>query len=222
MGWGSLGRHDEDFEFASYDFLPSAEFLVGRYRPWIDDTARRLTAEGWTVHTIEPTGPIVVSTGEMEETGRTLYASRDGLILEVGTENGVYPSSAGGFVSWAELNREPPWWLTATGAAAWLLGGLLSWLTCTWANRRTRTASGTARVVAVSALPAALLFLVPLSATGAVAFMAELFRTHPFPQPFWGLSSTYGWGCAVLGLFLLLVALVATLTAGSGRPRSGT
>ncbi|BBH70346.1 hypothetical protein ACTI_70310 [Actinoplanes sp. OR16] len=213
MGRGGLGGHDEDFEYARYDFSPVAMYVPGAYQAWTAETARRLTGAGWKVHDISPTGAIDVATDTMDVTGHRLVASKDGLYLDLEAAANPLDTPAGQFWTSAELTRQPPWWLTATGLAAWIGGGLLAWLVLGWANTRTRSAGGAARATSISALVASLVLLLPATLMGVVAFAAESSLTEPTHQPFWGLSVTWGYGCTWLGAVLLAVALTAAIIA---------
>ncbi|WP_229070321.1 hypothetical protein [Actinoplanes sp. DH11] len=214
MDRGGLGGHDEDFEFAGYGFSPDGGFVKGDYREWTSAAAGRLSAAGWQVREIVPIGATDIATGALEESGRSLWASREGLTLELETETTVVGTPPGSFDVIAEVKRLPPWFVTTAGLAGWFAGALLGWLVFGWACRRTEAAGSTVRVLASGAVTVALAMLLPLSLYGVFAFTyLSAVEQTPF-QPFWGFSATYGYGCTGAGLFLWLAALLLAAFAG--------
>jgi hypothetical protein len=130
----------------------------------------------------------------------------------------VVGTPPGEFYVTATLDRLEPGWITVATLPGWLLGGLLGWLVTGWVSRRTEAASDGVRVLTRLAALGALLLLVPPALLGTVRFVVDPFTSGPPVQPFWSLSVTWGFGCGVLGLALLLVALLAAAVGGRPTP----
>ncbi|GLY95314.1 hypothetical protein [Actinoplanes sp. NBRC 103695] len=210
------GRN-EDFQYVTYDFGPAGgNYVAGRYRPWTDAAAARLEAAGWTVRDVSPTGNTWIATGELDESGRGIWAIRDDLSIEfeASTITNTDRMPAGSFYASATLMRLPPWYVTAAAAAGMLLGAFLGWLLTGWVSRRTERSATAPRVAGHTLAALALLVTLPQTLFGVFAMVVEPLRLGTPFQPFWGMSLTYGYGCVLLGLLLSLLC-VATVAFGA-------
>jgi hypothetical protein len=210
--------HSEDFEFSYLHLAPPGGFIAGDYPAWTDAARDRLVAAGWQVSAVSPTGPTIIATGELDESGRTFEATRDGLALAISTETDVVDTPAGQFWAYAELDRLTPWWVTGAGVGGLLLGALAGWLATGWVSRRTEQASPVVRSLTREPVVVALLLLLPQSLLGLAAFGWQVSADGPPGQPFWSLALTYGFGCGWLGLLLLMLSVVVALFAGRPAP----
>ena len=206
--------HSEDFEFSYLHLAPPSGFIAGDYAAWTNAARDRLVAAGWQVSEVSPTGATIIATGELDETGRSFEATRDGLALAINTETNVVDTPAGQFFAYAELDRLTPWWVTAAGFGGLLLGALAGWLATGWVSRRTEHASPVVRSLTREPVVVALLLLLPQTLLGLVALGWQLSSDGPPGQPFWSLALTYGFGCGWLGVLLLMLSVVVALFAG--------
>ena len=209
-----LQGHDEDFGFATYEFGPDSGFLKGDYRDWTNAVATRMEAAGWEVHDLGPTGATWIATGELDESGRSFWATRDGLAIDVSSETDVVDTPAGSFYSTATLSRFTPWYVTALGAIGWLPGLLVGWLLTGWVSRRTEEATGAVRSLTREPVVVGLLFVTPLSILSTLAYLAEPFQFSPPGAPFWSLSVTWFYGCTLFAVALFLLSLVVAAVGG--------
>jgi hypothetical protein len=211
-----LQGHDEDFGFAQYEFGPG--FMKGDYREWTNATAARMEAAGWEVHDLGPTGATWIATGELDESGRSFWAKRDGLAIDVSSETDVVDTPAGSFFSTATMARFTPWWVTALGGVGWLLGFLVGWLLTGWASRRTEEATGAVRSLTREPAVVALLLVTPQAVLATVAFLLEPFQTTTPVAPFWSLSVTWGYSCNLLAVALFVLSLFVAAFGGRTGP----
>ncbi len=204
--------HDEDFAFSTLTVAAPGGFVTGDYRTWTDAARDRLVAAGWQIHDEWPTGATWIATGELDESGRSFRATRDGLGLLFSSETDVVDTPAGQFYALATLDRLTPWYVNAAALAGLLLGALAGWLATGWASRRTERASPAVRSLTREPAVLALLLLAPQAVLGLTALVVQAFSSDPPGQPFWSLSLTYGFGCGALGVLLfVLSALVAAI-----------
>ncbi len=211
---------DEDFEFSDLFLAPPGGFIAGDYPAWTNAARDRLVAAGWQVTEVSPTGATIIATGELDETGRVFQATRDGLALEVNTETNVVDTPAGQFYASAEMDRLTPWYVSLAGLAGLLLGALGGWLGTGWVSRRTEGAGPVVRSLTREPAVLALVLLTPPALIGVLGLGREAFTSDPPGQPFWSLSLTYGFGCSMLGILLLILSAVVALVAG--RPAVGS
>jgi len=215
-----LHGHNEDFEFATYDFAPSGQNVAAPYRTWTDAAAARLTADGWDVRDVWPTGATVIATGKLDEDGRAFWATRDGLSLEFSASTNVVGTPPGSFYAEAHLGRLAPRWVTVVGGAGWLVGVLFGWFLTGYVSRRTEWASDAARLASHAAAGIGLVLLLPATLMGTLGLIAEPLRADRIYQPFWWLSVTWGYGCTVFGVLLGLIAIGAATVAGTRENRA--
>lgn len=213
-----LAGHDEDFAFATVELTPADGFVKGDYAAWTEQARGRLVAAGWQVSDIWPTGPTMIATGELEQSGSAFSATRDGLSLSVDTTLDVVDTPSGSFWTTAVLDRLTPGYVTAAGVGGLLVAGLLGWLVVGWASRRTEWAGPVVRSLTREPTVAALVLLFPQSLLGVLGLGLEPFADSPPVQPFWSLSLTWGWGCTALGVLLLVLAVVVARFAGRTAP----
>lgn len=213
-----LRGHDEDFGFATYEIVPESQFLKGDYREWTNAVAARMEAAGWEVHDLGPTGATWIATGELDESGRSFWAKRDGLAIDVASETDVVDTPAGSFFSTATMSRFTPWWVTALGGIGWLLGLLVGWLLTGWVSRRTEDATGAVRSLTREPVVVGLLLMTPLSALSTLAFLIEPFQFSPPGAPFWSLGVTWFYGCTLFAVTLFVLSLVVAALGGRAAP----
>jgi len=217
----ALRGHDEDFEFASYEFAPATQFVAGGYREWTDAAAARMEADGWTVRDIEPTGATIIATGQLDDSGREFWAIRDGLTLHFVAETAVVGTPPGSFAATATLARLTPAWVTAAAGAGWLLGALAGWLLTGFVSRRTEWATPGARAAAHGTAGLALVVALPGTLMGTLGLVVEPFRHGAMGyKPFWWLSLTYGFACTWLAALLGLAAVGIAMIAGRREARA--
>jgi hypothetical protein len=218
----ALYGHDEDFEFASYEFGPAGRFVAGGYREWTNAAATRLEADGWTVKGLEPTGATITSTGRMDVSGREFWAFRDGLSLHFAAETAVVDTPPGSFEATATLARLTPIWVTAAAGAGWLLGAVAGWLLTGFVSRRTEWATPGARAAAHGTAGLALVVALPGTLMGTLGLVAEPFLHGATGyKPFWWLSLTYGFACTWLAAVLGVTAAGIAMLAGRREARAG-
>ncbi|GAA0489835.1 hypothetical protein Ade02nite_24710 [Paractinoplanes deccanensis] len=135
----AFSPRDEDFAFATVILSPEKFFLRGDYRSWTAAAQDRLVAAGWQVEDAAVTGPTLIATGELDDTGRSFSATRGGLALTVESMTDVVDTPAGSFYATARLDRLTPGYVTAATLAGLAAGALIGWLITGWASRRTET-----------------------------------------------------------------------------------
>lgn len=209
--------HDEDFEFATLELYPAAHFLTGDYHTWAPTAQGRLVAAGWEVSEGRVTGPTDIATGAVDDTGRLFTATRDGLALRVEAATDVVGTPAGAFDVTATLDRLTPWYVHAAALLGLLAGALAGWLLTGWASRRTETAGGGVRVLTALSAGSALVLLLPQALVGYLILGVDLLGDGPPGKPFWTYSVTYAYGCALLGVLLLAVPLIAGAVVSGSR-----
>ncbi|WP_433360378.1 hypothetical protein ACQPZX_26620 [Actinoplanes sp. CA-142083] len=217
----ALYGHSEDFEFSTLILFPTGRFISGSYRSWTAAAQDRLVAAGWQVSDAEVTGPTSIATGEVDDTGRTFTATRDGRALKVETTTDVVDTPAGSFDVTARLDRLTPGYVTAAAVLGLLSGALVGWLLTGWASRRTEHAAPSIRALARLSTIVALVLLLPQALFGVLLLGTATFAAGPPVQPFWSLSLTYGYGCGFLGVLLFAVALASAAVARPGSDSLG-
>ncbi|MEV4637739.1 hypothetical protein AB0J80_10335 [Actinoplanes sp. NPDC049548] len=218
-----VSGHDEDFKFSTLVVGPEGRFLPGDYRAWTEGAAARLAADGWDVGETEPMGATIIATGELDQDGTLLTATRGGLVMEVETSTAVVDTPPGSFDVTATLTRTTPRWLSALSWAAWLAGAVLGWLATGWVSRRTEGAGGATRSLTREPVVVALVLTTPLTLLGTAALVADTIGLGGAGWPFWSMSMTYGWGvtqfAAVMCLLSVLVAAFAGRSARTAAQR---
>ncbi|MFI7602642.1 hypothetical protein [Actinoplanes sp. NPDC049681] len=215
-----LRGHDEDFKFSTLAVGPDGRSLPGDYRAWTEATAARLAADGWDVGKTVPTGDTVIATGQLDQNGTLLTATRDEILMEVETSTAVVDTPPGNFDVTATLTRMTPRWLSALSWAGWLAGALLGWLVTGWVSRRTERARGAIRSLTREPVVIALVPLTPLTVMGTAGLIADTLRTDPPGWPFWSLSMTYGWGVTQFAVLLCLLSVVVAAVGGRSAVRT--
>ncbi|MEU4242806.1 hypothetical protein [Actinoplanes sp. NPDC026619] len=208
-----LQGHDEDFAFATLGIYPEPRFLLGDYPTWTAATQGRLVAAGWQVSEARVTGPTTIATGQVDDTGRSFTATRDGLALEIETSTDVVGTPPGGFDATATLDRLTPGYVQAATVLGLLTGALFGWLLTGWASRRTEQAGAAIRTLTWLPSSCALVLLLPQALAAYLILAVQFAADGPPGEPFWAYSVTYAFGCGLLGFLLLAVALVAALLA---------
>ncbi|MFG1989996.1 hypothetical protein ACGFJ7_08450 [Actinoplanes sp. NPDC048988] len=207
--WG----HTEDFGFSGVTIYPDKWFIPSDYRLWTVEAQERLVKEGWQVGDAEITGPTWTATGEIDDTGRTFSATRDGLAIKVESMTDVVDTPAGSFYVTARLDRLVPGFVGPAGALGLVAGALIGWLVAGWASRRTEFARAAPRAVTLLSSVVALVLLLPQALVGLAALISEMLSNGPPIRPFWSLSLTYGYGCTLAGIVAFAVALLAAVLA---------
>ncbi|SNY29714.1 hypothetical protein [Paractinoplanes atraurantiacus] len=213
-----LRGHDEDFEFSAVTITPDKWFIPGDYRSWTTEAQERLVREGWQVGDAEVTGATWIATGEIDDSGRTFSATRDGLAIKVESMTDVVDTPAGSFYASVRLDRLTPGFVDAATVLGMLAGALIGWLVTGWASRRTEFARTAPRTTTLLSSVVALVFLVPQALLGLAILVSDTISGGPPIKPFWSLTMTYGYGCALAGIAAFAVALIAAALARRPAP----